>query len=105
MITINVIDRSGIEHKLTADPEHNLMELIRDSGIEIEAICGGGCSCATCHVYVEKAWLEAVGDRGDTEALLLETSRFFDDISSRLSCQIRCTKNLNGLIVRVAPED
>ena len=105
MIKIRVTDRSGVVHNLSADTGTSVMEVIRDSGLEIEAICGGGCSCATCHVYVDEEWMSALGLRGDTEAALLDTSFHFKPQASRLSCQIQCIDVLDGLSLKVAPED
>jgi ferredoxin, 2Fe-2S len=62
--------------------------------------CGGACSCATCHVYVDPAWLDKVGEKSETEAALLE--EVCDGQSnSRLSCQIKVSPELEGLVVRV----
>jgi 2Fe-2S ferredoxin len=62
--------------------------------------CGGACSCATCHVYVDSAWADKVGDKNDTETAMLE--EVCDVLpTSRLSCQIKMTDELNGLVVRV----
>lgn len=66
----------------------------------IDADCGGACACATCHVYVEPEWREAVGRRGLVEQDLLSFALDVRD-ESRLSCQIRVTEELDGLVVRV----
>jgi 2Fe-2S ferredoxin len=80
------------------------MEHIRQAGIdEIVAACGGNCSCATCHVYVEVA-PRALGEKLDDEADLLESSEHRKQ-NSRLSCQIEFSDELDGLTVRIAPEE
>lgn len=79
------------------------MEAIRDNGFdELLALCGGCCSCATCHVYVEHPnFMDSSGaDEGD----LLDSSDFRTS-SSRLSCQVKLSDDLDGLTVRIAPED
>jgi 2Fe-2S ferredoxin len=72
----------------------------RNSVAGIDADCGGGCSCATCHVYVDPAWLAQVGGRSPIEEATLE---FADKVeaNSRLSCQIKVTDALDGLVVRM----
>ncbi len=78
-----------------------VMELARAEGIDgIDAECGGGCACATCHVHVDPGWMEAVGPPSDMERDMLE----FDGAvapTSRLSCQIELTDELDGLRVKV----
>jgi 2Fe-2S ferredoxin len=81
------------------------VEVIRENGIdELLALCGGCCSCATCHVYVDQAWLSALPPVGADEDDLLDLS---DERApnSRLSCQIRFSAALDGLRVTIAPED
>jgi 2Fe-2S ferredoxin len=82
-----------------------LMEAIRDAGMEeLLALCGGCCSCATCHVHVDPAWVERLPPLGDDENDLLDSSNHRTE-RSRLSCQLRLTDALDGLRVRIAPED
>lgn len=66
----------------------------------IEAECGGACSCATCHVYVDPAWVEATGSRQHLEADMIECAMDLQE-TSRLSCQIEVSEELDGLIVRM----
>lgn len=105
MPTIIAIDRAGQEHRLSADKGRSLMEVLRDNDLEVMAICGGCCSCATCHVYVEGEWSEALDPQAPDERELVQDSPHFRDGSSRLSCQIRVTDRLDGLRVTLAPED
>jgi 2Fe-2S ferredoxin len=65
----------------------------------IEAICGGGCSCATCHVYVDAAWIDRLPAPSEDEADMLDSTAADRRPTSRLSCQIRLTDALDGLIV------
>jgi ferredoxin, 2Fe-2S len=103
--TAQVTDRQGNVHRVAFDEGNSLMESIRDGGVgDILALCGGCCSCATCHVYVDDEWLEAVGPATGDELDLLETSAF-NTTRSRLSCQIGLAARLDGLSVTVAPED
>ena len=97
-------DRHGKLHTLVAE-QGSVMEALRDGGLEVEAVCGGCCSCATCHIHVHADWQERVGERGAVEAQLLSLSESFDAASSRLSCQIDCSDALDGLCLTVAPED
>lgn len=105
MTTLNVTLRSGETRSIPAKPGNSVMETIRDAGIdEIMAICGGCCSCATCHVYVaEKDW-DRLAPASQEEAELVEFSEH-PSPRSRLSCQIRMSDTLDGLSVTIAPED
>ncbi|MCZ6887394.1 MAG: 2Fe-2S iron-sulfur cluster-binding protein [Gammaproteobacteria bacterium] len=78
-----------------------VMELGRAHGIEgIDAECGGGCSCATCHVHVDPNWMKEVGPASELERDLLEFDGGMSE-TSRLSCQIEVTARLDGLVVKV----
>lgn len=103
MVQIYVTGRDGTGHTVEAQVGLSLMEAIRDNGFdELLALCGGCCSCATCHVYVDER-----GDLpplGDDENDLLESSDH-RTARSRLSCQIPLTSELEGLRVTIAPED
>lgn len=102
-----VIDRSGQEHVLSAEGSGrlNIMEIIRDSGAEeILAICGGCCSCSTCHIYVDPAHKARLPEMSADENDLLDGSDFRTE-HSRLSCQIQFGDTLDGLRLTVAPED
>lgn len=102
---LTVVTRDGTTHELEAETGFSVMETIRDKGIdELLALCGGCCSCATCHVYVERgpAEVQAPGS-GDEDDLLEGSGHRRAD--SRLSCQLMLTDALGELIVRIAPED
>lgn len=100
-----VVNRTGMETVVDADSGLTVMENIRDNGFdELLALCGGSCSCATCHVHVDEDWLEAVGKPGDDEDDLLESSDHRQP-NSRLSCQIEMSDSLDGLRVTIAPEE
>lgn len=105
MSQITVTTRAGKDITLAAKPGLSLMEILRDGDVnEILALCGGCCSCATCHVYVDADDLARVGTAGLDEADLLDSSDH-RTAASRLSCQIAFTAALDGLRVTVAPED
>lgn len=105
MPQIHVITRAGHETTVQAEPGRSVMEALRDSGIaEIQAICGGCCSCATCHIYVDSAFVHQLPTPSADERDLLETSAHLRD-NSRLSCQIPVTGTLDGLRLTIAPED
>lgn len=105
-ISITMIDGEGREVTIAdASEGESLMEAARRNGVSgIIAECGGACSCATCHVYVDPDWFDVVGEPDDVEEDMLD---MVDDIrrpTSRLSCQIALTRALDGLSVEVAPE-
>lgn len=103
MAEIIVTTREGAEVVLAAKPGLSVMEIIRDGGIdELLALCGGCCSCATCHVYVDAGF--QTGKPGADEDDLLDSSDHKTP-ASRLSCQIAFTAELDGLKVTIAPED
>ncbi len=79
-----------------------VMEIIRDYGLPIKAECGGACACATCHVYVDDAWIERLVPMREEEEDMLDEAMEVEE-NSRLSCQIILDENLDGLRVRLAP--
>ena len=105
MATIYVIDREGNEHVLEAASGLSIMEPLREIDDGIEALCGGMCSCATCHVYIEAKWAPKLSERADDELELLEDTECFKEQESRLSCQIVMTDALDGMRIIVAPEE
>ncbi|WP_317929504.1 2Fe-2S iron-sulfur cluster-binding protein [Halioxenophilus sp. WMMB6] len=103
MVAIVVTDRNGNVQTLDAAPGYTLMEVIRDTG-DLMALCGGMCSCATCHIYVDADFVDRLPPMSDDEVGLLEGTGYRRQ-SSRLSCQIPVTAEIDGLRVTVAPED
>ena len=100
-----VIRRNGEEVVIESGPGRSVMEMIRDAGIdELQAICGGCCSCATCHVHVDEAFADRLPEMHSDENDLLDSAST-RDAQSRLSCQIPFTEALDGLRVIVALED
>ena len=100
---IYVVDRKGVEHELEAKTGSSVMEVIRDAGLPVEAICGGQCICTTCHVYVDEQWQDKLEAMQDMELVLVEDSGSYQK-NSRLSCQIDYSENINELKVTLAPE-
>jgi len=98
---IVVTDQAGEVHELEGLEGWRVMEIIRDWGLNIKAECGGSCSCATCHVYVEDGWFERLEDPSDDEDDLLY-STLDKKANSRLSCQILMREELDGLRVQLA---
>lgn len=105
MAKLIITSRDGSEKTIEADTGLTVMENIRDNGFdELLALCGGCCSCATCHVHVDPEWIDKVGKPGDDEDDLLESSDHRNEYS-RLSCQIEMSEALDGLKVTIAEED
>ncbi len=105
MVDITVITRSGAERHVTGQAGDSLMHALRDGGIdEILALCGGVCSCGTCHVYVDPSFADLLGPITAVEDDLLDASTCRTDLS-RLACQIKVLDALSGLHVEVAPEE
>ncbi len=105
MPKLTVVTREGEESTIDVDDGLTVMEAIRDNGFdELLALCGGCCSCATCHVLVDPAMADKLPAMSEDEDDLLESSDHRAD-NSRLSCQIPFTTDLDGLKVTIAPED
>jgi len=100
---INATDRDGKPHELEGRDGWTVMEILRDGGLDISAECGGACACATCHVYVAEGWYEKLTPPSEAEIDMLDMALAVEP-TSRLSCQITCTPELDGLTVTVAPE-
>ena len=100
MPMVRVIDRDATERELQAPSGATLMEPLRDMDDGVAAICGGMCSCATCHVYVDPCWLPRLEPREEMEEGMLETA-WEPRENSRLSCQVHITAQLDGLQVTV----
>lgn len=100
-----VVNRSGEETTVEAESGLSVMEVIRDNGFdELLALCGGCCSCATCHVYADPAFADVLPAMSEDENDLLESSDHRTP-ASRLSCQVTVSPELDGLRVTIAPED
>lgn len=100
-----VVNRAGEETTVDVEDGLTVMEAIRDNGFdELLALCGGCCSCATCHVHVDAAFMDKIPAMSEDEDDLLESSDH-REANSRLGCQIPFTADLDGLKVTIAPED
>jgi 2Fe-2S ferredoxin len=99
---IHVTDRQGKRHTLDALEGFRVMEIIRDWDMDIKAECGGACACGTCHVHVAPEWAAKLAAPLDEEIDLLDMA-FDVEETSRLSCQIIMTAELDGLEVTLAP--
>lgn len=105
MPLLQVTSREGASVTIEATEGHSVMEAIRDAGVdELLALCGGCCSCATCHVVVAEEWMSRVGSPGRDESDLLDSSDH-RQLGSRLSCQIILNRDLDGLAVTIVAED
>ena len=105
MPKIHAIDRNGSEKVIEGEAGISLMLNLRDHGaMDVAAICGGMCSCATCHVYVDPEWLPKLDAQAPDEFELIEFSAHYRE-NSRLSCQIPMTEALDGVRVTLAPQE
>ncbi|HUX72766.1 MAG TPA: 2Fe-2S iron-sulfur cluster-binding protein [Steroidobacteraceae bacterium] len=101
---MTVVDRDGKEHVIEAKPGLKLMEILRELDYGVAAICGGLCSCATCHVFVDESWVERLPKKQSDEQELLTELSDYRPATSRLSCQVEFTAALDGLKVAIAPD-
>ncbi len=104
MAKITFIEYDGAEHSVDIQDGLTVMEgAIRNMVPGIDADCGGACACATCHVYVDPAWSGKIGERSSMEESMLDFASDVQD-ASRLSCQIKVTAEMDGLVVRLPKE-
>ena len=100
-----VVTREGEERAIQADTGLSVMEAIREAGIdEILALCGGNCSCATCHVHMDPDYLDRIAPMSEDENDLLDSVDDRDD-TSRLSCQVPVTAALDGARITIGADD
>jgi len=105
MTVLQVTTRSGDVLTIDASPGHTVMESIRDAGLdELLALCGGCCSCATCHIYIDPQWATTLPSMSEDENDLLDSSDH-RQAGSRLSCQVSIVPEMEGLKITIAPED
>ena len=104
MVKIRVVDGLGRPREVEATAGLSVMENIRGLDAGVDAICGGMCACATCHVYVGADWQNRLPTRSYEETFMLKHEENFDPDRSRLSCQIRMEEGLDGLQITVAKE-
>ena len=105
MPKIHVIDSEGEEHTVEGQAGLSLMESLRDLDNGVLALCGGMCSCATCHCYIEESWASKLDDREDDEQELLEDLDSFKEDQSRVSCQIEFSEEMDGMRVEIASDE
>ena len=99
MIKVRFIAHDATEREVEIEPDGSLMQVAKSNSVPgIDADCGGACSCATCHVFVDHAWLDRVGPIGQWEESMLGLTPDRQP-NSRLSCQIQLSGKLDGLVV------
>jgi ferredoxin, 2Fe-2S len=102
MPKITYIEYGGTQHIVEVSTGLTVMQGARDNGIPgIKADCGGACACSTCHVYVDPAWVDILPARERIEEDMLDFAYEADPIRSRLTCQIKVTDALDGLVVQM----
>jgi ferredoxin len=104
MARMSIVDRDGRLHEIEAKPGLKLMEILRELDYGVAAICGGLCSCATCHVFVEESWVAKLPKKQSDEQDLLTELADYNPATSRLSCQVDFTPELSGLRITFAPD-
>jgi len=101
MAKITYIEHDGTEHVIDVKPGQSVMEgAVKHNVPGIDADCGGACACATCHVYVDAAWTAKTGTKSAMEESMLDFAEGVEP-NSRLSCQIKVSDELDGLVVRM----
>jgi ferredoxin, 2Fe-2S len=97
-------DRQGNTREVEGRDGWSVMEILRDAGFDVAAECGGACACATCHVYVTDGWYGKLPEPSEAEIDMLDMALAVEPGSSRLSCQIICSADADGIKVTVAPD-
>jgi 2Fe-2S ferredoxin len=105
MAKIHVTDREGRKLDVEAKEGLSLMEPLRDVADGVEALCGGMCSCSTCHVFIDPQWAGRLKPPKDDEMELLQGSECYRPGESRLSCQVKVSPEIDGLVVTIAPAE
>ncbi len=101
LLEITYIEHDGTEHKVQTEAGYSVMQAAIDNMIDgIVAECGGACSCATCHCYIDENWTEKIGPANDLEKEMLELAQDVKS-NSRLSCQVEVSDEHDGLVVRL----
>ena len=96
-------DRDGKEIEIEGREGWTIMEMLREAGLPITAECGGACACATCHVYIDEDWTAKLNPASEMEVDMLDMALAVQP-NSRLSCQLTCSEELDGIKVTLAPE-
>jgi 2Fe-2S ferredoxin len=105
MAEMIVIDRDGVEHRIEGKAGVSIMETLREFEWGTAAICGGMCSCATCHVYVDDSWRDRLPAAQPDEKELLQELVGYQPAASRLSCQVHFEEELAGLQITIAEDE
>ncbi|PLW75457.1 2Fe-2S iron-sulfur cluster-binding protein [Cohaesibacter celericrescens] len=101
MPKITFVTFDGTKYEVEAQDGATVMEAAVKNGVPgIEAECGGACACATCHVYVDEAWTDKTGEPQAMEEDMLDFAQDSNE-TSRLSCQIKMTQELDGVVIRI----
>lgn len=101
MPVITYVQHDGAEHRVTLQNGVSLMQGAVSNNIPgIDGDCGGACACATCHIFVDDAWVDRLGRRNDIEASMLELAEGVRE-TSRLACQIKVADDLEGLVIHL----
>ena len=105
MPTVVYITTDGVRHEVDVESGYTIMEGAINNNIEgIVAECGGACACATCHSYIDEAWLDRIPPKDDMEDSMLDAA-FERKENSRLTCQIEVSDEIDGIVVHVADND
>ncbi len=106
MITIHVTDRDGTRASHTIPVGEPLMFALRDdAGLPVEGACGGNATCGTCHIMLTPEWMDRLGAPQDYEQAMLDMLEHRNETSSRLACQITVSDGLDGIELRLGPEE
>ncbi len=105
MAKIIVTDRDGETHEVEGKTGVSIMETLRELDYGVEALCGGMCSCCTCHCHIEPEWFARLPRRFDDEEELLAEGESYRADRSRLTCQVTFSADLDGIRLTIAPED
>ena len=101
MTKVVFVEHNGTEHEIQGDNGQSLMQLAMDNAVPgIDADCGGGCACGTCHVLIDGKWSAKANPISSSEASMIEMAPDSSE-NSRLACQVQVSDALDGMMVKL----
>ncbi|KAF1740513.1 hypothetical protein MXB_2572, partial [Myxobolus squamalis] len=101
-INATFVDKDGVENKIKCELGKSVLEIAKKHDIDLEGACEGSCACSTCHVYVDPPYMKRLPPPSIEEEDMLDLAAALKE-NSRLGCQIKITKNMDGIVIKIPP--